>query len=345
MRYGLILLLSIAACGERIATKEREPRMSKDRELGIAKDLAPRVSKDLASRISAAEFPAMAARIDLFEERINAKNPAVRRRALGEVTRYNVLRSREMIRFLYAMMNDPDAPVSLYATNALHGLWVHIAPRDLPDTLHGYSTRKLVAGDVKERRRLLEHLGFGVGAAAIVAGLCQVKEAIPLLVRNAKKQRPRNWIQTARALSDLGSRKEATAAFAALSKDQLARFHKRNDQWDPRNQNIGAGFSGMGHPQLDAPRVMLPGHTYMGARHDGTHPYYAILACRGLAEMGAVWRTIGLNRMVEVYTLLEATSYRNEQTIRNEARLHLYALTGEFFETAADAGAWLDAQR
>lgn len=286
--------------------------------------------KEPALRFSAEQYPQMAQRVELFEVRFNAKDPKIRRRALLELTYFRSIPSKAYVRFLRALMEDPDPIVAGRAVQALHGMWVPLAPAELPVRFAGYHNDHLVTrDDPKALAKLLRALhggDAGAGYAAYVAGLLRVKEAVPALQRLAERGGVFPATTAARALADLGRTAEARAAFDAISKEQVRLFETPPEKPSVPDPTPGSAFE-------------IPFY------RPGPSPHYALLASRGLAEMGGAWRAVGIDRLIRIYAQLTDSTTVDHYTRVHGARMHLYRLTGQYFMTPAAARAWFEDQK
>ena len=274
-------------------------------------------------RIRAAHFPTMAARIELFEARLNADDPEIRKVALNEITYFSRIPVSELERFLRRMMRDGDPVVRGRAIKKLHDLWIAIEPTELPRTFSGYHDgQRIDREDETLARQILLALRAPrarPGWAAYVAGLLRLKETKESLVALAGNANVFVRYAAGRALFDMGERRLAATAFEAISQEQTRRYARAQDEGGGRIAPGGASA--------------------------GRHPWYALLACRGLMALEGEHRLRGLERLVRLYELFESSDDVNDRSKLTNVRLLLHQASGRFFPRAAAARRWHDERR
>ncbi len=260
--------------------------------------------------ILARDYPRVAARVDLFEARANAPSPAIRRRVLTEVTYFAYGPNEDLVAYLRRLLDDPDPIVRGRAIHELYDYWLPVDPEDLPLVFAGYhDQRRVDRTDPELERRLLAELESPdplAGYAAYEVGVLRLRSALPALSELTDRPNPFTRSAAARALFELGEKQRARSAFESLV-EELCGAYRNGDT---------------------LPRETAPAR----------HPWYAILACKGLAECGVEGRRRALAELVGLYGVLESSSDPNDAANLPLLRSTLHALTGVYAPTAAAAG-------
>ncbi|MDP6353773.1 MAG: hypothetical protein QF473_01635 [Planctomycetota bacterium] len=273
--------------------------------------------------VRASDFPRTAARTEFFEERINAPDWRIRYRTLTEVGYFYSSPDEEYVSFLKRMANDPSPEVCGAAIKKLYDMWVPLKSEDLPRKFSGYHQRQLIdkadPGLLHQLQQASKSPGASAGYAAYVMGLLKNRNAIPHLRQLTDHANVFVRYAAARALVECGDRETALATFDHMS--QL-------ENGDPRRSEGTA--SG-------------PKDELRRAGNLVQHPSYVADACNALVRVGPGSRRRGLDRLVELYRVLEMSSGANDRSNLPHVQAILARACGKYFLTAAEAKQWMAA--
>jgi hypothetical protein len=262
------------------------------------------VAGEAPNRITMSDFPVVSKRAIFFEDRINAKDPAVRKRVVLEVCYFFDVPSPEYVAFLRRMMRDADPAVRGQAIRKLHAMWVPIAVEDLPRTFTGEHEGQVVDLEQKDAiARLLKECEQGQASSAYVLGLLRRKEAVPLFRQLAESRNIYARYTAARALIDCGDRDGARPILEGIIRSQLA---------------IYAG------------------------RSEGREPFYAASSCRALIELGEDERKDGLKKLIALTGYMERSELPNDSAHLPAVRQCLASVTGHYFLSDDEANGWFE---
>jgi hypothetical protein len=265
--------------------------------------------------IRSAEFPTVAARVQSFEQRVNAADPKLRRIVVMEAFGRFPVAKPDAIAFFRRMLQDPDPLPRGTAVRKLYELWVPVEVKELPQVFVGYSERETIdLEDANLEQSLIAQCqkgGAPGGWAAYALGLLRRREAKPTLIYLGNDKNVFARYTAGRALIDMGERAEGLAILRAVI--------------EPAFQPI---------PQ---------GETRASYRTGGTDPYYTAMAARTLVGLGGAERVEGLRRLIGLLGELETSKDINDANRLETARVLLQDVTGAYFNSAREAQAWLQA--
>lgn len=261
--------------------------------------------------IKAADFPNVARRVDVFEQRINSPNIDDRVAVLGQLTHHWYLPDAELVRFLKRVArHDADPWVRGYAIKELYDAWIPLDVSELPATFTGYHRGQVIdrhrKGYATELVAEIKKGDLPGGYAAYVAGLMRLQEAVPALRDLAESKNVFVRTSAGRALIECGDKASGAAMLTTV---------------------MNAG---------------VPVNTPIGQMED---PHYQALAARAYMEVGPAEKRAGVARLVELMKELEAWTDINAHGRLQTARRELARATGRYFNTHKDARAWLDKER
>lgn len=266
--------------------------------------------------IKAADFPSVAARVPLFEKRINARDARIREGALHEASESFSLSGKDYVRFLKRMMHDSEPRIRGRAIQKLHNMWVPLETSELPKTFAGFTRDEILNLEDENLipRLITQCRGGGAkgGWAAYALGLLRCKKALPDLVKLGEDPNEFARYSAGRALLDCGAKKEARAILKKLIIHQFKPIGQGNER---------------------------PGY-----RHGEVDPYYVSLAARAFMKIGPGERKEGLRRLVALLGELEPSKDSNDETRLASTRWLLAEVTGQFFVTHQEALDWLSRQ-
>jgi HEAT repeat protein len=281
--------------------------------------------------IKAADYPRVSLRTAFFEDRINAKNPATRRRVLLDVSYSYHVPDADYIAFLKRLLRDPDLSLRGQALQTLYGLWAPIDPKELPrQFVMGIFQRQIDLDDpatIPTLRKECERGTEQASDAVVVLGLLRHKSAIPLL-KALTKDKDAPFVTryaAARALLACGDQESARPAIEDMVRSQLAPYiMPPTIKVEKFDNNLGA--------QWEGPKITASGPLPV--------PYYALLACRAMIEIGPKDKPRGLEKLITLLGYLERSRTPNDQVRAPYVKELLAVVTGEYFESHAKARQW-----
>jgi HEAT repeat protein len=268
--------------------------------------------------IKAEDCSSVAARVVFFEDRINAKDPSIRRDLLWEISHVSAVPDAGYVRLLKRLLHDPNPEVRGESLNELHGLWVPIDLQDVPQKFTGCVRWQLIDRDkpstIPDLLRACQEPEAEAGYAAYVLGLLHEKSALPTLKKLAKHESIFVRCSAARALYDCGDRQGSQEIFEEIIRSQLALYASPPPQ--PRAEG----------------KEKTPGRPMM--------PSYAIQACEGLTKLGPKEKQMGIDKLIALLNFLERSDDVNDEAILPNAKRTLAFAAGRYLDSATEARQW-----
>jgi len=265
--------------------------------------------ENVPTQMKSADYPTMASRVAFFEERFNAADPRIRKRALYDATIIGWCPAQEYVRFLKRILRDPASDIRGEAVLKLHELWIPLEVQELPETFTGmYPDQLINRSDKNLVARLIAQCRDGDKArAAYALGLLQCKQAIPDLIELGKSLTAQVQYEAARALLGCGARNEAKIILQEL-------ISKRTNA-----------------------------KKYYGSYNASSQANLTIAqAARTMTELGPEERKDGLRRLVSLLAEMEALDDLNNIHDLETVRFLLAQVTGRYFASHREALDWLN---